>query len=46
MNTIAAIGVALQEAQTLAFVDYAKQALENAQVMAQEFLKRGYKLIT
>lgn len=46
MNTIAAIGVALQEAQTPAFVDYAKQALENAQIMAQEFLKRGYKLIT
>ena len=46
MNTIAAIGVALQEAQTPAFVDYAKQALENAQIMAQEFLKHGYKLIT
>mgnify|MGYP001742145875 FL=1 len=40
MNTIAAIGVALQEAQTPAFVDYAKQALENAQIMAQEFLRR------
>ena len=46
MNTIAAIGVALQEAQTLAFVDYAKQALENAQIMAQEFLRRWYQLIT
>ena len=46
MNTIAAIGVALQEAQTPAFVDYAKQALENAQVMAQEFLRRWYQLIT
>lgn len=40
MNTIAAIGVALQEAQTSAFVDYAKQSLENAQIMAQEFLRR------
>ena len=46
MNTIAAIGVALQEAQTPAFLNYAKQALENAQIMAQEFLKRWYKLIT
>mgnify|MGYP000032600987 FL=1 len=46
MNTIAAIGVALQEAQTPAFLSYAKQALENAQIMAQEFLKHGYKLIT
>ena len=46
MNTIAAIGVALQEAQTPAFVDYAKQSLENAQVMAQEFLRRWYQLVT
>ena len=46
MNTIAAIGVALQEAQTPAFVDYAKQALENAQIMAQEFLRRWYQLVT
>ena len=46
MNTIAAIGVALQEAQTSAFVDYAKQSLENAQIMAQEFLRRWYQLIT
>ena len=46
MNTIAAIGVALQEAQTPAFMDYAKQALENAQIMAQEFLRRWYQLVT
>ena len=46
MNTIAAIGVALQEAQTSAFVDYAKQSLENAQIRAQEFLRRWYQLIT
>ena len=46
MNTIAAIGVALQEAQTPAFVDYAKQTLENAQIMAQEFLRRWYQLVT
>jgi len=46
MNTIAAIGVVLQEAQTPAFVDYAKQTLENAQIMAQEFLRRWYQLVT
>lgn len=46
MNTIAAIGVALGEVQTSNFKDYAKQTLENAKVMAEEFLKRGYKLIT
>jgi len=46
MNTIAAIGVALQEAQTPAFLSYAKQSLENAQVMAQEFLRRWYQLVT
>ena len=38
MNVIAAIAVALQEAQTQAFIDYAQQTLKNAQVMAQEFL--------
>lgn len=46
MNTIAAIGVTLEEAQTSAFLDYAKQALANAKVMAEEFVNRGYKLIT
>lgn len=46
MHTIAAIAVALWEAQTPDFLHYAKQTLENAQVMAQEFLKRGYRLIT
>lgn len=46
MNTIAAIGVALGEVQTSNFKDYAKQTLENAKVMAEEFLKHGYKLVT
>lgn len=46
MNTIAAIGVALGEVQTSNFKNYAKQTLENAKVMAEEFLKRGYKLVT
>ncbi len=46
MNTIAAIAVALKEAQSTEFKAYAKQALANAQVMAEEFKNRWYKLIT
>ncbi len=46
MNTIAAIAVALKEAQNPEFKEYAKQALANAQVMAEEFKNRWYKLIT
>lgn len=46
MHTIAAIAVALQEAQSDEFVTYAKQVLANAQVMAEEFLARGYTLVT
>lgn len=46
MNTIAAIGVALHEANTSAFKTYAQQTIDNAKVMAEEFLSRGYKLVT
>lgn len=46
MNSIAAIAVALLEAQTPQFKEYAIQTLKNAQVMAEEFSKRGYKLVT
>ena len=46
MNTICAIAVALQEAQTSEFKDYAAQTLKNAQVLAQELLSRGYNLVT
>ena len=46
MNTIAAIAVALKEAQTQEFAAYAQQVLKNAQVMAEEFLQRGYTLVT
>ena len=46
MNTIAAIAVALHEAQTPAFKAYAEQALKNAQVLASELMARGYKLVT
>ncbi len=46
MNTISAIAVALKEAQTPEFKTYAEQTLKNAQVMAEEFIAKGYKLIT
>lgn len=46
MNTIAAIAVALKEAQTPEFKAYAQQALKNAQVLANELTARGYKLVT
>ena len=39
MNTIAAIAIALKEADSDAFRDYARQSLLNAQVMASEFLR-------
>ncbi len=46
MNTIAAIAVALKEAQTPEFKAYAQQALKNAQVFSSELLTRNYKLVT
>lgn len=46
MNSICAIAVALKEAQAPEFKIYAQQILKNAQVMAQEFITRGYKLVT
>jgi len=46
MNTIAAIAIALHEAQTPGFKEYAKQVLKNAKVIAEEFINRWYKLVT
>jgi len=46
MNTIAAIAVALHEAQTPAFKAYAEQALKNAQILSSELLTHNYKLVT
>lgn len=46
MHTIAAIAIALKEAQTPAFKAYAEQALQNAQTLASELTARGYKLVT
>ena len=46
MNTIAWITVALKEAETENFKNYAKQALINAQILAEEFLSLWYSLVT
>jgi glycine hydroxymethyltransferase len=46
MNTICAIAVALQEASTDEFKNYAKQTLSNAQVLAEELKAKDYKLVT
>ena len=45
MNTIAWIAVALKEASTPEFKEYAKQALENAQVLAYELINYWYNLV-
>lgn len=46
MNTIAAIAVALYEAQQKSFHVYAQTVLDNAQVMAERLLHHGYTLVT
>lgn len=46
MHTIAAKAVAFGEALEPEFKDYAKQIVKNAQVLAEELTKRGFKLIT
>ena len=38
MNTVASIGVALKEADTQEYRDYAQQVIANAKAMADEFL--------
>ncbi|PID75306.1 MAG: serine hydroxymethyltransferase [Deltaproteobacteria bacterium] len=45
-HTTAAIAVALKEASTPAFRDYAAQVIKNAAVLAEELLKRDFQLIT
>lgn len=46
MNNTAAKAVALGEAQQPEFKEYAKQILKNAKHLADELMKRGFKLIT
>ncbi len=46
MNTVAAIAVALGEAQTDAYKEYAKQVVTNAKRMAERLMTSGVKLVT
>ncbi|MFA7717885.1 MAG: serine hydroxymethyltransferase [Candidatus Absconditabacterales bacterium] len=46
MNTIAAIAVALKEADTPEFKVYAQQTLKNVQVLASELVTLNYTLVT
>ncbi len=45
-NTIAAVAVALKEANTPAFKKYAKQVVKNAKVLAEELKKRGWRIVS
>lgn len=46
MNTVAALAVALQEAASEQFVQYAKQIIANAKAMAAAFTERGYRIVS
>lgn len=45
-HVIAAKAVAFGEALTPQFVDYCKRVQSNARVMAEEFMKRGYNIVS
>ena len=46
MHTITAIAVALAEADTDEFVEYAKQIVKNAKKLAEKLLEYGFKLVS
>lgn len=46
MNQIAAVAVALKEADSPAFKKYAKQVIKNARVLSDELKKLGWKIIS
>jgi glycine hydroxymethyltransferase len=46
LNQIAAVAVALREADTPAFKKYAQQVLKNTKVLAEELKKRGWRIIS
>jgi glycine hydroxymethyltransferase len=46
MHTIAAIAVALAEADTPEFVAYAKQVVKNAKALAEKLLEYGFQLVS
>ncbi len=45
-NQIAAVAVALREAKTQAFKIYTKQVIKNAQILASELQRRGWRIIS
>lgn len=45
-HVIAAKAVAFFEAQQPEYVDYQKQVIANAKAMCEEFIKRGYKIVS
>ena len=46
MNTIAAMGIAFEEALKPGFKNYIKQVVKNAQVLARELKKHGFNLVS
>ncbi len=46
VNQIAAVAVALKEANTPAFKKYAKQVVKNADVLAKELTKLGWRIVS
>jgi glycine hydroxymethyltransferase len=46
MNQIAAVAVALKEADSPAFKKYAKQVIKNAKVLSDELKKLGWKIVS
>ena len=46
MNQIAAVAVALKEAMTPAYKKYARQVLKNAETLADELTKLGWRIIS
>jgi len=46
MNQIAAVAVALKEANTPAFKAYAKQVVKNADVLARELIALGWRVVS
>nr|MDQ3014444.1 aminotransferase class I/II-fold pyridoxal phosphate-dependent enzyme [bacterium] len=46
VNQIAAVAVALREAASPEFKKYAKQVIKNAQVLAEELKKKGWRIVS
>ena len=46
MHTLTAVAVALAEADTPEFVDYAKQIVKNAKALAEKLLEYGFNLVS